>query len=361
MNEKFCLSITILLKCVPKGPIDNNPALVKIRLAAESAKSHFYLFILLFKFEPDEIYALLAVSYYVRGLFYLYLYLVFDGFRVTCPLLGHQHIFVQIFSNLDTFYITQSSATVNSILLNVNLSCLLLTFPFSALLAICAENSPVSSEFPTQRPVTRSFDVFFDLRLNKRLSKQSRGWWFEMLSRPFWRHCNDIFEIRSYFLTYSACSKPMWSRTEAANNLKKTLTEIYNRWNAIGLKIWKIISLYIFTCIADAISIPMLIPLYKMKSLHTWPMRSRYECTFVCSYSGLSLAFVVAMCGVMLKYAKYTVLGGSSRFHVMVSPWLLSNYPDYYIVGLVPNCSITSALVMEILQSCTKPSISLYH
>ena len=34
---------------------------------------------------------------------------------------------------------------------------------FSALLAICAENSPVPGEFPTQRPVTRSFDVFFDL------------------------------------------------------------------------------------------------------------------------------------------------------------------------------------------------------
>ena len=52
---------------------------------------------------------------------------------------------------------------------------------FSALLAICAENSPVTGEFPTQRPVTRSFDVFFDLRLNKRLSKQSWGWWFETL------------------------------------------------------------------------------------------------------------------------------------------------------------------------------------
>ena len=37
-------------------------------------------------------------------------------------------------------------------------------------------------EFPAQRPVTRSFDVFFDLRLNKRLSKQSRGWWFETQS-----------------------------------------------------------------------------------------------------------------------------------------------------------------------------------
>ena len=36
---------------------------------------------------------------------------------------------------------------------------------FSMLLAICAGNSPVTGEFPTQRPVTRSFDVFFDLRL----------------------------------------------------------------------------------------------------------------------------------------------------------------------------------------------------
>ena len=57
---------------------------------------------------------------------------------------------------------------------------------FSALLAICVGNSPV----PTQRPVTRSFDVFFDLRQNKRLSKQSWGWWFEMLPRPSWRHYN---------------------------------------------------------------------------------------------------------------------------------------------------------------------------
>ena len=51
---------------------------------------------------------------------------------------------------------------------------------FSALLAICAGNSPVPGEFPAQRPVTRSVEVFFDLRL-KRLSKQSWGWWFETL------------------------------------------------------------------------------------------------------------------------------------------------------------------------------------
>ena len=45
-------------------------------------------------------------------------------------------------------------------------------------------------EFPTQRPVTRSFDVFFDLCLNKRLSKQSWGWWFETQSWSLWRHSN---------------------------------------------------------------------------------------------------------------------------------------------------------------------------
>ena len=62
---------------------------------------------------------------------------------------------------------------------------------FSALLAICAGNSPVPGEFPTQWPVTRSFDVYFDLRPDKRLSKQLLGWWFETLSHSLWRHRND--------------------------------------------------------------------------------------------------------------------------------------------------------------------------
>ena len=61
---------------------------------------------------------------------------------------------------------------------------------FSALLAICAGNSPV-----TQRPVTRSFDVFFDLYLNTLLSKQWWGWWFETPSRPLWRHCNGYGDV----------------------------------------------------------------------------------------------------------------------------------------------------------------------
>ena len=71
---------------------------------------------------------------------------------------------------------------------------------FFASLALCAGNSPVISEFPAQRPVTWSFDVFFDMCLNKRLIKQSWGWWFDTLSRPLWRHCN---ESRPMLISYT--------------------------------------------------------------------------------------------------------------------------------------------------------------
>ena len=67
---------------------------------------------------------------------------------------------------------------------------------FSALLTLCEGNPRVTGGFPSQRPasqrpVTRSFNVFFDVHLNKQLSKQSRCWWFETPWRSLWRHCND--------------------------------------------------------------------------------------------------------------------------------------------------------------------------
>ena len=68
---------------------------------------------------------------------------------------------------------------------------------FSALLALCARNSAVTGEFPSQRPVTRSFDVSL---IYKRLSIQSWGWWFETpwhsllryrnVTGPFWGACS---------------------------------------------------------------------------------------------------------------------------------------------------------------------------
>ena len=58
---------------------------------------------------------------------------------------------------------------------------------FFAKLALCEGNPPVTAEFPPQKPVTRSSAVFFDLRRNKRLGKQSRRWWFETPSPSLWR------------------------------------------------------------------------------------------------------------------------------------------------------------------------------
>ena len=73
---------------------------------------------------------------------------------------------------------------------------------FSALLAICAGNSPVTGEFPAQRPVTRSFDVFFDLRLNK-------GWVNSCKAGDLRRHCayHDVIVMHTFILMWDVLWK----------------------------------------------------------------------------------------------------------------------------------------------------------
>ena len=90
----------------------------------------------------------------------------------------------------------------------------------SALLAICAGNSPVNGEISAQRPVARSFDVFFDLRLNERLSKQSWGWWFETPSRPLWRHSNELplCTYHHFMKVKAQNSRASWIRLEWLNS-----------------------------------------------------------------------------------------------------------------------------------------------
>ena len=85
-------------------------------------------------------------------------------------------------------------------------------------------------EFPTQRPVTRSIDVFFDLRLNKRLSKRSWGWWFETASWSLWRHCNEfrLDPWNLYQVNQELCSKVI---------LKSTLTSFRPRCITVYCKI----------------------------------------------------------------------------------------------------------------------------
>ena len=79
---------------------------------------------------------------------------------------------------------------------------------FSTLLTLSAENSRVTREFSSQRPVTRSFDIFFGL--NKRLSTQTIHRWFETKSRWLWRHWN-VFE-RLWLAHFGFCilTCPYW-------------------------------------------------------------------------------------------------------------------------------------------------------
>ena len=88
---------------------------------------------------------------------------------------------------------------------------------FSALLTLCVENSPVTGEFPSQRPMTRSF-VFLWSAPEKRLSKQSWGWWYETPSRLLWRHCNDerIFPLPAH----TRCRATNSAQQELINDIK---------------------------------------------------------------------------------------------------------------------------------------------
>ena len=112
---------------------------------------------------------------------------------------------------------------------------------FSALMALCSGNSPVTGEFPSQRIVTRSFDVFFHLCLNKRLSKQSRGWLFETPSRSLWHHCYVAcrprqcirVDIPSWCDLLPICTKPALDPTLTILNLNRNLTISF--WKCI----WK--------------------------------------------------------------------------------------------------------------------------
>ena len=61
----------------------------------------------------------------------------------------------------------------------------------SSLVALCG-----AGEFPSQKPVTQSLGPFFDMRLNKRLCKQSKRQWIEMPLRSLLRHCNEEWNSR---------------------------------------------------------------------------------------------------------------------------------------------------------------------
>ena len=99
----------------------------------------------------------------------------FQGFMSECHLF--MNIYLHCGADKDSLSLMMTSSNGNIIRITVSL---------------CGEFTGHRWIPHTQRPVTRSFDVFLYVRLNKRLSKQSWGWWFETPSCPLWRHCNVL-------------------------------------------------------------------------------------------------------------------------------------------------------------------------
>ena len=100
---------------------------------------------------------------------------------------------------------------------------------------LLCEEFTVTGEFPSQRPVKRSFEVFFDLRLNKRFSKHSWGWWFETPSRSLWRHCGGVILVICIFQSLGT-------------NLECVIFHIYSRLITCSLFSCHIFVRYVYNC-----------------------------------------------------------------------------------------------------------------
>ena len=103
---------------------------------------------------------------------------------------------------------------------------------------LCGE-FPGPGEFPAQWPVTRSFEVFFDLRPDKRLSKQSWGWWSETPSSSLWRHRNVVQKTtQKHVVKWLNCTSILLRRGPSSNRNMSHFCTTYITY----LDIWSYIS-----------------------------------------------------------------------------------------------------------------------
>ena len=162
----------------------------------------------------------------------------------------------------------------------------------------CAGNSPVTGEFPSQRPVTRSIDVFFDLRLDIGLSKQSIRRWFETPLHPLWRHCNGTshgkpLQWRHMFLMASQMPTH-WLFVHQPNNNEKTTASHFwpfvrghhrytergmlSFWSLAALKVVILTTTFSFQCVFQS---PKVNIAESASISRRWSKSKRYKCQMI--------------------------------------------------------------------------------
>ena len=93
---------------------------------------------------------------------------------------------------------------------------------FSALLALCEGNRPVTGRFPSQRASNADLWCSFDVRLNKVLNKQSNGWWIETPWCSLWRHHNGWIRAIRYHHRYCRAINTTGFLCESTNRERDT-------------------------------------------------------------------------------------------------------------------------------------------
>ena len=175
---------------------------------------------------------------------------------------------------------------------------------FSVLLAYCAGNSSVTGEFPAQRPVTRSFDVFFDLRPNKWLSIQWRRWWFETPSRSLWRHCNefDCFPTMVYRITTkNTRHRIIGLRVESA-----LVTGAFPRKGPV-MRLFVLFALFCFICILSILNGSDLTIYYIFSILNLSVIRFSTHKSWL-SFSRLCFIVSMAISNFVYHFAEQAIL-----------------------------------------------------
>ena len=162
---------------------------------------------------------------------------------------------------------------------------------FSALLALCVGNSPVTDELPAQRPVTWSFDVFFHLHLNERLNKQQWGGWFEMPLCSLWRHCNAriYWWIRKSLLYSSVLTMEILQTC--------TKLSIYGKKSLI----------FCYTCAISSIWMSLM--------MCCWHLLNFLWCHKICNWENI---LMVCVC---LWYLQYISNGDTAVLHLTINIW----------------------------------------
>ena len=108
---------------------------------------------------------------------------------------------------------------------------------FSVLLALCVRNPPITGGFPSESPMTRSFDVFFGVRLNKRLNKQLIHLWFQKVATVYAKRCYKGGHLTPILEFRKLCWNPSWCQLRIHHDKWQDIGRLFHSPSLVTLEL----------------------------------------------------------------------------------------------------------------------------